>query len=80
VTLVVGTTEIYLPLAGLVDAKAERERLTKEAESLDKQIAKLEGLLSSDFASKAPPAVVDKERKRLVDMRESRAKLSERLV
>ena len=47
VTLVVGTTEIYLPLAGIVDAAAEQERLKKELDSLDKQIAKLEGLLGS---------------------------------
>jgi valyl-tRNA synthetase len=79
VTLVVGATEIYLPLAGMVDAAAEQERLKKELDSLDKQIAKLEGLLGSDFAGKAPPAVVEKERKRLAELKESQAKLAERL-
>lgn len=79
VTLVVGSTEIYLPMAGLVDADVERERIKKESESLEKQIAKLEGLLGSDFASKAPPAVVEKERKRLAELKESLAKLLGRL-
>jgi valyl-tRNA synthetase len=79
VTLVVGTTEIYLPLAGMVDAEAERGRLQKELDTLDKQIAKLETLLGSDFVNKAPPAVIEKERGRLTEAKESRAKLAERL-
>ena len=79
VTVVVGATEIYLPMAGLVDMGAERERLQKEISEFDKQIAKLESLLGSDFANKAPAAVVDKERGRLAAAKESRAKLAERI-
>ena len=79
VAMVVGTTEIYLPMAELVDMDAERERLRKEIAELDKQIAKLESLLGSDFANKAPAAVVDKERGRLAAAKESRAKLAERV-
>ena len=79
VTLVVGTTEIYLPLAGMVDVEAERGRLQKDLDTLDKQIAKLETLLGSDFVNKAPPTVIEKERGRLTEAKESRAKLAERL-
>jgi valyl-tRNA synthetase len=79
VAMVIEGTEIYLPLAGMVDMAAEQGRLTKEIADLDKQIAKLEGLLASDFANKAPAAVVEKERARLASIKESRAKLAERL-
>ncbi|HKZ71145.1 MAG TPA: valine--tRNA ligase [Anaerolineales bacterium] len=76
--MVIGGTEIYLPLAGMVDAAAERERTKKEIEGLDKQIAKLETLLGSDFANKAPTAVVVKERAKLAEAKEARRKLAER--
>ncbi len=79
VAFVVGATEVYLPMAGFVDMDAERERLNKEIVELDKQIAKLEALLGSDFVSKAPASVVEKERARLAAAKESRAKLAARV-
>ena len=80
IPLVIGATEIYLPLEGLVDLSAEKERLTKELADLDKQIHKSESLLASDFASKAPAAVVEKERGKLAGLKESRGKVEERLM
>ncbi len=79
IALVVGSTEVYLPLEGLVDLSAERERLTKELADLDRQIQRSEGLLGSDFASKAPPAVIERERIKLAGLSESRQKVAERL-
>ena len=79
IALVVGSTEVYLPLEGLVDLSAERERLAKELADLDRQIQRSEGLLGSDFASKAPPAVIDRERTKLAGLAESRQKVAERL-
>jgi valyl-tRNA synthetase len=79
-TLVVGDMEIYLPLEGMVDLAAERERLTKEVEALSAAIARSEKLLANeDFTHKAPAHVVDREREKLVAHRERRAKLEERL-
>ncbi len=75
----VGSTEVYLPLEGLVDLSAERERLAKELADLDRQIQRSEGLLGSDFASKAPPAVIARERTKLAGLAESRQKVAERL-
>ncbi len=63
--LVVGSVEIYLPLAGMVDLEQEHGRLNKELAEAESQIARLEKLLSSDFAKKAPEAVVAKEREKL---------------
>src|SRR3972149_743020 len=79
ITLVIATTEVYLPLEGLVNLGEERDRLTKERADLDRQIQKSGGLLPSDFARKAPAAVVDKERAKLAALKESRAKVEERL-
>jgi valyl-tRNA synthetase len=76
---VIGVTEVFLPLEGLVDLGAERERLTKELAELDKQIQKGEALLGSDFAAKAPAAVVDRERAKLAGLKESRQKVEARL-
>jgi valyl-tRNA synthetase len=80
VTIVVGTTEIYLPLAGMVDAEVECERLKKESEVLKKRIANKESLLGSDFVNKAPAAVVEKERTQLAEAKDTLAKILERLL
>ncbi|MEP7359693.1 MAG: class I tRNA ligase family protein, partial [Anaerolineales bacterium] len=79
ITLVVGGTEVYLPLEGLVDLSAERERLTKELAEHERLIQKSETLLASGFAEKAPPAVVDKERAKLAPLQTAREKLAARL-
>ena len=80
ITLVEGATQVLLPLEGLVDLEAERARLQKELAELEKQIAKSEGLLASDFAAKAPAAVVEKERARLEQAQAGYAKVRARLA
>ena len=51
-----------------VDREAERARLTKEKERTEAEIANAKGKLSKEsFVDKAPPAVVEQERKRLAD-------------
>jgi len=79
VSLVVSGVELYLPLAGLVDTSAERERLQAELKDIQGQVARLEGLLSSSFAQKAPAAVVEKERQKLATYQETVAKLQTQL-
>ena len=46
--------EISLPIAGLVDMEAERERMEKELADAEAQIERLEKLLASPFARKSP--------------------------
>ncbi|MBU0682653.1 MAG: valine--tRNA ligase, partial [Proteobacteria bacterium] len=75
VALVVGPVEIYLPLSKLVDVAEERARLEKELVEADGQIQRLEKLLASPFAEKAPPTVADKERDRLAGFKETAQKL-----
>ena len=78
-TLVIGEVEIYLPLAGMVDAEEERARLQKELSEAEAQIARLEKLLASDFAIKAPAAVVQKERDKLTEWQAAAEKLRQQL-
>jgi valyl-tRNA synthetase len=77
--LVVSGIEIYLPLSGLVDLESEQIRLQKELDEVQSQVARLEGLLGSPFAQKAPAAVVDKERQKLAGYQETAASLREQL-
>ncbi len=79
-TLALGPITCYLPLAGMVDLDAEQARLTKELAELDRQIARLAGLLDSPFAQKAPAAVVQKEREKLAALQASRTEIAGRLM
>jgi valyl-tRNA synthetase len=77
-SLLVGGVECYLPLAAMVDLAAERARTEKELAAAQADIARGERLLASDFASKAPAAIVEKEREKLAANRERLAKLEAR--
>ncbi|RME07289.1 MAG: valine--tRNA ligase, partial [Anaerolineae bacterium] len=79
IALVVGAVEIYLPLAELVDPAEERARLEKELAEAESQIQRLEKLLASPFSEKAPPPVVQKERDKLENYRQTAAKLRAQL-
>jgi len=79
VTLVITPVEISLPLAGLVDLEAERARLEKELTESQSQVERLEKLLASPFAQKAPPDVVAKEREKLAAYQETAERLKQQL-
>jgi valyl-tRNA synthetase len=80
IALVAGPVEIHLPLSGMVDLNEERNRLQKELAETQVQIDRLEKLLSSDFANKAPAAVVQKEREKLAAFGETAGKLKAQLA
>jgi valyl-tRNA synthetase len=75
VALVVNTVEIFIPFATLEDTSVDPARVKKETETLQSQINRLEALLASDFAHKAPAALVEKERTKLFEYKESLEKL-----
>ena len=79
VALVAGAVEIFLPLADLIDPAEERARLEKELAEVEGQIARLEKLLASPFAEKAPPPVVQKERDKLAAAQTQAEKLRKQL-
>ncbi len=78
-TVVVGDVVGYLPLAGLVDLEAERERLARELAETEAGIARSEALLQGEFAHRAPAAVVQRERDKLADLQAAREQLRARL-
>ncbi|NDL01026.1 valine--tRNA ligase [Photorhabdus bodei] len=76
VTKLINGAEVLIPMAGLVDKEAELNRLNKEIEKLDKEIGAIESKLSNEgFVSRAPEAVVAKERERLASYNTSKEKL-----
>jgi valyl-tRNA synthetase len=79
IAMVAGPVEIYLPLSGILDLEEERTRLQKELAEAQVQIDRLEKLLGSDFAKKAPEVVVQKERERLAAFQETARKLKSQL-
>ncbi len=63
---VVGETRLMLKVE--IDVAAERVRLTKEIEKLEKQISIAQGKLSNEgFVARAPAAVIDQEKQRVAD-------------
>jgi valyl-tRNA synthetase len=63
----------------LLDAAAERARISGELEEVEGQIRRLEGLLSGPFAQRAPADVVAREKAKLEESRESKRKLEGQL-
>ncbi|MGE0828559.1 MAG: class I tRNA ligase family protein, partial [Hyphomonadaceae bacterium] len=77
VTFVLDGATIALPLEGVVDFKAEAERLKKDIAKLEGEIAKQDGKLNNpDFLRKAPEEVVEEIRERRADAEASKAKLA----
>ncbi len=77
--LVAGSVEIYIPLAGMVDLANDKPRLEKELKEAQSHIERLEKLLSSDFANKAPAALVAKEREKLDGYKDTAEKIKSQL-
>src|SRR5207248_5948868 len=72
--------EAYLPLEGVVDLAAERARAESEIARVERTLAGLRGRLSNaDFTTRAPAAVVEKERARLSENEELLQRLHARL-
>jgi valyl-tRNA synthetase len=73
---VVGQSEIYVELEGLVDLAAERQRLEKEIKRAGDAIAFTRGKLARpDFTERAPAEIVEKERDKLAEQEALHAKL-----
>jgi valyl-tRNA synthetase len=75
---VVKSSEIYVPLEGLIDLDVERQRLQKEITRLEGSLAGIEKKLSNEkFVNGAPAEVVEKERTKQRDWQENLGKLKE---
>ena len=77
---VVAGLEVYLPLKGLIDVEKETARLSKERESLTKELARITGKLGNEgFMAKAPAAVVEKERAKAQECEDKLGAIRERM-
>jgi valyl-tRNA synthetase len=75
--LVLKEAEIALPWASMVDQLAEKQRLTKESQTVEARIAQLDARLKDGaFTSKAPVHVIEKERQRLRMLRDQLERLN----
>ena len=77
-TALVGDMQVLVPMAGLIDKDAELARLDKEIARLDGEVKRVGGKLgNAGFVDKAPAEVIEKERAKLAEAEQARARLLE---
>ncbi|OGW27606.1 MAG: valine--tRNA ligase [Nitrospirae bacterium GWC2_57_13] len=75
---VIKGAEVYVPLEGVLDLGQERDRLGKELERIEKDLALFTKKLSNrDFVERAPKAVVEKDTAKLEELKAKREKLEQ---
>ena len=79
-TALVGELTLLVPMAGLIDAAAEAERLEKLLARARSDLEKAGARLANDnFVRNAPEAVVSAERQRVADLEQNVARLAAQL-
>jgi valyl-tRNA synthetase len=80
-TAIVGELTLLVPMAGLIDPKAEIERLTKRIAKNESDISKLKAKLGNEnFVRNAPPQVVAADRARVAELEAQNAGLAAQLA
>jgi valyl-tRNA synthetase len=80
-TALVGDMKILVPMAGLIDVKAERQRLSKALAKTQADLDRIEAKLANrQFADNAPADVVEKEREKLRAARREIAEMNHQLA
>ena len=73
-----GEMTLLVPLADIINPVEELARIDKELQNAEKEIQRLSGKLNNEnFVSRAPEAVVAKEREKLADAEDTLAKLQQ---
>jgi len=79
-TALLGDMRLLVPMKGLIDVDAERQRLHKLGERARTDLARSRGKLDNPrFVNNAPPEVVQQERDRIADFERQLAQLEEQL-
>ncbi len=77
---VANKTEVYVPLADLLDVEAEIAKIKPQIEKIKKDLEKVQNKLADErFTSKAPAHILDRERKIEAEYLDKLAKLEENL-
>ena len=72
--------DVIVPMASMIDFAAEKEKILKEIAFIDTDVIRLEARLKDEaFLSKAPAAVVAKEKERLTERKERSARLRQQV-
>ncbi len=79
-TALLGELKILVPMAGLIDVAAERERLGKRATKARAELARCQGKLGNEkFVANAPPEVIAQERGRVASFERELAQIESQL-
>ncbi|WP_125707988.1 valine--tRNA ligase [Companilactobacillus zhongbaensis] len=80
-TGVTNATEVYIPLAELIDLDEEIKRQEEEMAKMDSEISRINKKLSNEnFVSKAPEKVVAEQKTKLADYQSRQDKISQRIA
>lgn len=78
---VVGKSELIVPLLGLLDLEAEKEKIMAQIAKLEQGLASCERKLADErFVSKAPAQVIEREKANQADYQQKIEKLRENLA
>ncbi len=78
--LVLEESEVVVPLSGMVDQRAEEQRLERESEEVKGRIAQLESRLRDNaFLSRAPSHIIDREKQKLATLEDKLKRLHREL-
>ena len=81
VSAVSEAAELFIPLGDLVDIDKEIARLTKERDSVERDIQRAEGKMNNQgFIAKAPAQLVEQEKAKLEVNKDKLAKLNARIA
>ena len=80
-TGVIGSTKIFVPLAGIVDIAAEKTRLGKELAKVEKDLQQCSKKLANrDFMERAAANIIKKEEEKLKEFQEHHVALEKALI
>jgi valyl-tRNA synthetase len=80
-TALLGSMKILVPMAGLIDVAAERQRLEKNRTRAAAGLAKVQGKLANEkFRANAPAAVIEKENAKAEALEQEIAQFDEQLA
>jgi valyl-tRNA synthetase len=80
-TALLGKMRLLVPMAGLIDTAAEKERLGKLRDKATADLKNSESKLSNEkFVNNAPEAVVTQERERVASFKQQLEQFDEQLV